>query len=216
MKKLLIILTMLAGCTADNSQQDYQTKLNAVNALIAEAQAQIYEMQAETNAEQEINNLTSTGEIATEGIIISEPTPEVKPPEPVNDLAFVTKWKGANISKWEVTSNLTVKVSGDKITMSHSKQKEWPTFKSANNNLLNGNCWVIYDDGKDVIASSWEWLGKSTKTTETARIYRCYADITGGKVFDPKKIRTWIFISGLIRDSHRNVSERSNIVEVKL
>ena len=148
---------------------------------------------------------------------------EIAVPEPVkpvdllipaneNDLSFVDQWKNPRIdvSGWPVTSMLEVKRDKNKLIFDHTKSQAWPFWISPNNNQLNGNVWICYQKDDTWIAETWEWTGKSpfSKPEEKADRPDLDRDLVAGD-------KVCFFISGLIRGTERNVSERSNVVWVE-
>jgi hypothetical protein len=118
---------------------------------------------------------------------------------------------GLDVSGWSQTATLTASMSGGKVTLDYDKASVWAAVDGA-----VANPWaIVAKDGK-VYAATWEWL----KPGQTLK------DMSGKSWSDHFKrgeLSGWeptagdrigLFVSGLCRDTRRNVSERSNIVWV--
>ncbi len=125
-------------------------------------------------------------------------------------------WLHANVSGWAQTANLSsVSVNGGSITLAYNKANVWPGANAGGANV-NANPWIfVFQDGR-WHAATWEWLrvGQITKSTGAVNGNHIkQAPLTG---FSPRSGEVYGFmVSGLARDSTRNVQERSNIVMVR-
>ena len=145
------------------------------------------------------------------------PPPEQPPgeqPEPPSDeFPAGLTWLHPDVSGWPVTASLSVSV-GNQIKLDYDKASVWPGRQEAGTNV-NANPWVIAQvDGK-WYAGTWEWMrtGQTVKNNVIRGDHVKRAPLSGD--WKPQSgERVGIFVSGLIRGSTRNVSERSNVVWV--
>ena len=150
----------------------------------------------------------------------SEPTPGATPvPTPPSDPSAQVPpdfagviWLHTNVSSWAVTSPLSVSFGGSTITLDYDKADVWP----GNGEGLNGNPWIFVWQDNQWYAATWEWLrvGQTTKNkSSVAGDHIKKAPLTG---FQPVSGRLYGFmVSGLARDSQRNVLERTPVVMVR-
>ena len=141
-----------------------------------------------------------------------EPTPVPEEPIPLDSV----KWLHTDVSKWDRTSELkSVKFSGDKIILDHTKASEWPG-KLLGTVELAGNPWIFVNKDGKWYAATWEWLrygqtikGKSSVSGDHIKQAPLYD-------FKPVIGDTYGFmVSGLARTGERNVKERSNVLMVE-
>ena len=120
-------------------------------------------------------------------------------------------WLHADVSGWAQTANLHASVGGGTINLSYDKAKVWPAMGGA-----NANPWVIVNLNGQWYAGTFEWL----RYGQTAKPM---AVLSGGGHIKVPPLSSWrprsgerigLMVSGLARDSTRNVKERSNIVMV--
>lgn len=128
------------------------------------------------------------------------------------DLANVT-WLGLDVSGWAQTATLTASMSGGKVKLDYDKASVWSAVDGA-----VANPWAIVDYNGQRYAATWEWL----KPGQTLK------DMSGKSWsghFKRSELSGWeptagdrigLCVSGLCRDSRRNVSERSNVVWVEV
>ena len=120
-------------------------------------------------------------------------------------------WLHADVSGWAQTANLHASVGGGSINLPYDKAKVWPAIDGA-----NANPWVIVNLNGQWYAGTFEWL----RYGQTAKPM---AVLSGGGHIKVPPLSSWrprsgerigLMVSGLARDSTRNVKERSNIVMV--
>lgn len=120
-------------------------------------------------------------------------------------------WLHADVSGWAQTANLHASVGGGSINLAYDKAKVWPAMGGA-----NANPWVIVNLNGQWYAGTFEWLryGQTAKPMSV---------LSGGGHIKVPPLSSWrprsgerlgLMVSGLARDSTRNVKERSNIVMV--
>lgn len=118
----------------------------------------------------------------------------------------------ANVAGWPVTSSLNgVSVSGGNINLPYDKANVWPGVNHSGANV-NANPWVIVFVDGVWYAATFEWfrVGQTSKPVST---------VSGSHIkkaplsnFVPVSGETYGFmVSGLARDSTRNVEERTNV-----
>ncbi len=123
-------------------------------------------------------------------------------------------WLHSNVSGWAQTANLSVRIGGGNITLSYDKARSWPG-RNVRGAAVNANPWVFVNLGGQWYAGTWEWfrVGQTSKPTTA---------VNGNHIKQPP-LSSWrpvsgqtygFMVSGLARDSTRNVHERSNIVMV--
>jgi hypothetical protein len=126
------------------------------------------------------------------------------------DLADVT-WLGVDVSGWAQTATLTASMSGGKVNLNYDKASVWPAVDGA-----VANPWAIVDYNGTHYAATWEWL-KPGQTLKDMSGKSWSGHFKRGELsgWEPTAgDRIGLFVSGLCRDTRRNVSERSNIVWV--
>ena len=131
------------------------------------------------------------------------------------DLGNVT-WLHENVSGWAQTANLSsVNVNGGSITLNYDKANSWPGRNAGGANV-NANPWIfVYLDGR-WYAGTWEWLRTGQTTKSTRAVNGDHIKKAPLNNFVPRSGEVYGFmVSGLARDSTRNVQERSNIVMVR-
>ena len=121
------------------------------------------------------------------------------------------QWLHADVSDWAPTATLHASVGGGSINLSYDKAKIWPAVGGA-----NANPWVIVNLNGQWYAGTFEWL----RYGQTAKPM---AVLSGGGHIKVPPLSSWrphsgerigLMVSGLARDSTRNVKERSNVVMV--
>ena len=125
-------------------------------------------------------------------------------------------WLHHNVSGWAQTANLSsVRISGGTITLKYDKANVWPGVEHAGA-FVNANPWVfVYRDGR-WYAATWEWLRVGQTSKAVSSVHGSHIKESPLGSFVPQSGETYGFmVSGLARDSRRNVEERSNIVAVR-
>ncbi len=149
------------------------------------------------------------------------PTPAPEAPTPTPDEpsadAVPADFRGvvflahADPSGWAETSSLDVTVGGGTIRLNYDKATVWPSRGG-----VNANPWIfVFQDGR-WYAATFEWLkfGQTVKPIHT---------VAGNHIkrsplqnFRPRSGTLYGFmVSGLARDSTRNVEERTNVDMVR-
>lgn len=123
-------------------------------------------------------------------------------------------WKGKDISGWPETTTLRASISGGKVHLDYGKKREWPAVGD-----VNANAWAIVNIDGRWYAGTFEWL-RFGQTEKEA----CKLDSSCGDHFKKDPLSSWrprsgevfgLMVSGLCRDTKRNVQERSNICMVR-
>jgi hypothetical protein len=143
---------------------------------------------------------------------VTTPTNSVSPVSSVStgDFAGVT-FLGLDVSGWSQTATLTASMSGGKVTLDYDKASVWAAVDGA-----VANPWAIVDYNGQRYAATWEWL-KPGQTLKDMSGKSWSGHFKRGELsgWEPTAgDRIGLFVSGLCRDTRRNVSERSNIVWV--
>jgi hypothetical protein len=155
----------------------------------------------------------------TSAVAAIDNTPKPPPPPPPADdpidLSKVT-WLHTNVSKWAVTADLkSVKIGSTTITLDYDKACVWPGQTVNDGPEVNANPWIFINLSGTWYGATWEWL----KTCQTVK--NLYA-VDGSHIKMPP-LDTWhpvsgevyyFMVSGLARQTQRNVEERSNLVKV--
>ena len=143
-----------------------------------------------------------------------EGNPPVVDPVPSDDFGGVV-WLAPDVSGWPVTSRLNVKYSDGKVILDYDKASVWPAGDTARDGgPVNANPWVLVEKDGKVYAMTFEWLrnGQRAKPMSTVN----WAHVKRREFPEPWKPqsgdRVGFMVSGLIRSSSRNVSERTNLV----
>jgi hypothetical protein len=114
-----------------------------------------------------------------------------------------------------LTLEAQVEAYGGSIGLNYDKATVWPGRQEAGA-TVNANPWVIFDLNGNRYAATWEWL-RYGQTAKSARA------VAGDHIKRAQVPNDWhpkagdplgIFVSGLIRGSTRNVSERTDVVWV--
>lgn len=114
---------------------------------------------------------------------------------------------GTDVSGWPETSRLNASIEGDMIRLDYDKANTWPA-----KNGVNANAWIIVNQGGQLYAATFEWLKRGQTTKPLAVINGNHIKKSPLNDFRPRSGETYgFFVSGLARDSTRNVEERTNI-----
>jgi hypothetical protein len=126
-------------------------------------------------------------------------------------------WLHTDVSSWAKTGVLSlVATDASTITLDYDKARVWPAkpIPGGDGNVKgNGNPWIFVQENGVWYGATWEWLTfgqtvKSKRAVNGDHIKRAPLDD-----FVPQKGEIYGFmISGLARDSRRNVQERTNVV----
>jgi hypothetical protein len=138
-------------------------------------------------------------------------TPQV----PAN-FANVT-WLHSDVSKWRQTANLSVNISGSKINLPYDRANVWPAVNHIGT-VVNANPWIFVpkSDGSGWYAATWEWLRPGQTSKNLSSVAGDHIKKSPLQDFRPVS-GTWygFMVTGLARDSKRNVEERSNVFMLK-
>lgn len=124
-------------------------------------------------------------------------------------------WLGVDVSGWQTTSVCTPSVAGNTVNMEHTKKSVWPKAGNVDGGVCNANCWIVFNYNGTWYAATWEWLKVNIcvkKLTNKLGTYIKKSPVIPSS-WNPKSgEKIGLFVSGLCRDSSRNVSERSELV----
>lgn len=144
------------------------------------------------------------------------PPPSPSPRTVPSDFSGVT-WLHTDVSDWKQTAKLReVRVTSSRITLDYDKADVWPGRKS--DPVVNANPWIFVpkEDGSGWYAATWEWMKVGQTTKNRSSVAGDHIKKSPLNDFKPVAGATYGFmVSGLARDSTRNVKERSNVVMVK-
>ena len=149
----------------------------------------------------------------------NENTSPVVPPSSADalDLSGVA-WDGLDISAWPITTDLQASRNGNTVNLINTGTSKWPDAgkRATDGRVVTGNAWVIANIGGRWRAATWEWLvvGQQSKAASSVAgdHIKKAAWPSDWKPKPGEKI--YLAVSGLCRDQYRNVSERSQFVEV--
>ena len=125
-------------------------------------------------------------------------------------------WLHTDVSSWAQTANLdSVTVSSSTVCLDYDKASVWPGLDHVGA-FVNANPWIfVYQDGT-LYAATWEWMryAQTCKNRSSVAGDHIKQDPLWG--FAPQSGTYYGFmVSGLARDSVRNVYERSQVVLVQ-
>ena len=147
-------------------------------------------------------------------VVTNTPAPST-PTVPAN-VAGVT-WLHADVSTWRQTATLSsVNLSGSSITLNYNKANAWPGVNHVGANV-NANPWIfVQKPGGGWYAATWEWMKVGQTTKNKSSVAGDHIKKSPLENFRPVPGEWYGFmVSGLARDSTRNVYERSNVVMLK-
>jgi len=135
--------------------------------------------------------------------------------QPPLDLDDVT-WLHTDVSGWDVTSTIaSVSVDSSNICFDYDKADEWPIFDYNGTDVV-GNPWIFIWHDDQWYGATWEWLRpeqtcKARTSVAGDHIKQSPFDESSG--WTPTSGETYyLMVSGLARDSNRNVQERTEPV----
>lgn len=116
----------------------------------------------------------------------------------------VTFHSGADVRGWKQTATLSsANFQGSTVCLDSDKRNVWPGSSKAlpSGTVVNANSWVIYGSEGKWRAETFDWMrvGQLCKVTSNIK------NVSSGD-------KVGFFVSGLARNSVRNVQERSNVV----
>ena len=129
-----------------------------------------------------------------------------------SDLSGVV-WLHTDVSGWAETGSLrSVTVSGGVISLDYDKADVWPARNHAGANV-NANPWIFVDVGGTWHAATFEWLRRGQTSKPVKVVAGDHIEQAPLKSFRPRSGETYGFmVSGLARDSARNVQERTQVL----
>jgi hypothetical protein len=125
-------------------------------------------------------------------------------------------WLHTNVSSWSRTANLaSVTFSGGQICLNYDKASVWPGVDHVGA-FVNANPWIfIYQDGV-LYGATWEWMRHGQTCKNRSSVAGDHIKKDPLWEFSPQSGHVYGFmVSGLARDSVRNVQERSAVVLVR-
>ena len=111
-------------------------------------------------------------------------------------------WLHADVSAWKQTAKLGASVTSDKVVLDYDKVRVWPAVEN-----VNASAWVIFTLNGKVYASTFDYL----RPGQTAKERNFYIPVGGTRWQPSSGEKVGFMVSGLARDSRRNVYERSNL-----
>jgi hypothetical protein len=144
--------------------------------------------------------------------------PQPPPPDPDDDPIDLNKvvWLHTNVSKWAVTAKLNaIKIKTETVVVDYDKACVWPGESTDGGEPVNANPWVFVDLDGTWYAATWEWLKVCQTEKFLYTIDGSHIKVPPLNTWHPVSGETYYFmVSGLARDSTRNVLERSNLLKV--
>ncbi|MFZ3046256.1 MAG: hypothetical protein WA151_10100 [Desulfatirhabdiaceae bacterium] len=140
---------------------------------------------------------------------VPDTTPDVVPA----DFGGVV-WLHTNVSGWAQTGVLSsVTLTDSTITLNYNKANVWPQLSSSQD--VNANPWIFVNLDGVWYAATWEWL-------KTGQTVKAITSVSGSHIKMPpldtfmpvSGVSYGFMVSGLARDSSRNVYERTNLLMV--
>ena len=145
----------------------------------------------------------------------SGPTPNPTPGQPGVEVPANFEgvvWLHTNVSGWAVTSPLSVSIGDGLVRLNYDKAEVWPP----NGDGLNGNPWIFVYQDNTWYAATWEWLRFGQTAKSMSSVAGDHIKKSPLQDFRPVSGRLYGFmVSGLARDSQRNVHERTPVVMVR-
>jgi len=145
------------------------------------------------------------------------PIPDIEPaptpiPEPVPTDTFdlnKVKWLHTNVSGWDITTTLTVSVDDNFLHLDYQGVTWHPVAN------LSGNLWVFLKYQDKWYGATCEWLRHNQSVKQKKCVNGDHIKQTPLQNWAPTRGETLYFmVSGLCRDSKRNVQQRSNLYKV--
>lgn len=124
------------------------------------------------------------------------------------------RWLHTDVSSWEETARLSVKVGGSQIDLDYDKASTWPTGQDVGLELV-ANPWIFVKRDGVWYAATWEWLRPGQCSKSRRAVAGDHIKQSPLQDFQPRSGERYGFmVSGLARGGTRNVMERSNLVWV--
>ncbi|HEY8241679.1 MAG TPA: VCBS repeat-containing protein [Kiritimatiellia bacterium] len=122
------------------------------------------------------------------------------------------EWLHTDVSTWKQTAKLTVSLTSSQIILNYDKANVWPPVDG-----LVGNPWIfVPKTGGGWYAATFEWMRPGQTAKSLSSVDGSHIKKEPLQNFKPVS-GTWygFMVSGLCRDSKRNVYERSNVYMLK-
>ncbi len=195
----LLATALLTGCETGTMDNQGTVSLNELQGIV-EAPPQ-----TETPAPSDEGSSSQT---PTPGPVDSGTTSNEGFP---SEIDTPIKWLHTDVSRWPVTADISVSVSGGKVSFPYSKTRVWPAVDG-----LNANPWVFAKKDGQWYAATFEWLrfGQTSKPTYTVRGDHVKVAPLNGSWAPKSGERIGIMVSGLARHKQRNAQERSRVVMI--
>lgn len=111
-------------------------------------------------------------------------------------------WLNTDVSTWKQTAKLNASVTSSKVILDYNKANVWPAVEG-----VNASAWVIFTFNGKVYASTFDYL----RPGQTSKARDFYITVGGTRWQPSAGEKVGFMVSGLARDSRRNVYERSNL-----
>ena len=108
----------------------------------------------------------------------------------------------ADVSGWAQTATLNASVGGGSVNLNYDKARVWPGIDN-----VNANAWVFFTYKGGNYASTFDYM----RPGQTRKSANFQIPMDGGTWRPSSGETVGFMVSGLCRDSRRNVSERSNV-----
>lgn len=139
----------------------------------------------------------------------------VDPSLPTPGLPSDITWLHTDVSGWKVTADLqSVSTTSSTISLPYDKAKVWPSVTKGSGTIVNANPWIMVKQDGKWYAATWEWFRPGQTSKSKSSVAGDHIKQSPLKDFKPVVGETYYFmVSGLARDSTRNVEERSQWVK---
>ena len=123
-------------------------------------------------------------------------------------------WLDTDVSQWEITSDLSVSLSGRFITYDHDGSSKWPATY-VDGGYVSANPWIFISKGGVWYGSTDEWMRPNQTVKEKSHVngahMKKYNYFSSSWVPTPG-VQYGFMVSGLARTGHRNAMERTQII----
>lgn len=126
------------------------------------------------------------------------------------------QWLHTDVSQWRQTATLDVSVRSTTITLNYNKANTWPgiqvTASTGGQIRVNANPWIFVQRNGTWYAATFEWLTVGQTVKAVRAVQGDHIKVPPLNTFVPVHGEVYGFmVSGLARDSRRNVQERSEV-----